>query len=62
VVYLKCHETLNSAAMRPFGRCHPYLVCSKYLGAKTIWWKICSLFDQHILWIRFSGKVLFCQD
>jgi len=37
-----CHGTLNSAAIRPFGRCHPYyLVYSKYLGAMTISWENC---------------------
>ena len=34
MVYLRCHGTLNSVAIRPFGRCHPhYLVSSKNRGA-----------------------------
>jgi len=37
MVYFWRHGTLNSAAIRPFGRCRPYnLLCCKYLGAMII--------------------------
>jgi len=38
---------MNSTAIRPLGRCHPYyLACSKYLGALAISWNICLLLGQ----------------
>jgi len=44
VVYFGCHEILCNAAIR----CHLYyLIYSKYLGALTISWKICSQFGKH---------------
>jgi len=48
MVYLKCHETLFSASIRLFGRCHhSYMVCYKHFGAMSISWKNCLLLGQH---------------
>jgi len=47
MVSSECHETLITAATRSCANCHLYrLVCSKYLGALTVCWKICSIFDK----------------
>jgi len=50
MVSSECHETLITAATRSCANCHLYrLVCSKYLGALTVCWKICLYLTNKLL-------------
>ena len=48
--YHETGNTRNSAAIQPYGHCHPwYLVCFNYLDLVTIPWKMCLLFGHYIV-------------